>query len=76
MGDFINNTFGDLYYQDDNGDFHKLGKFCEVTLTEDAAKNMEHAELEEVIPDGINIHITGKEINRIDNVCVYFKEVK
>ena len=31
-------------------------------------------ELEEPVPDGISIYITGTEIDRIDNVSVYFKD--
>ena len=32
------------------------------------------AELEQSVPDGINIHITGSEISRVTNIEIYFKE--
>lgn len=35
----------------------------------------ETGELEQFVTDGINIHITGSEINKIDNITIYLKEV-
>lgn len=32
--------------------------------------------LKESVPDGINIHITGSHIDKIDNIDIYFKEEK
>ena len=32
--------------------------------------------LEQSVPDGINIHITGSEISRVTNIDIYFKEEK
>lgn len=33
-------------------------------------------DLEEMIPDGINIHITGTQIDKLQSIDVYFKEEK
>ena len=30
--------------------------------------------LKESVPDGINIHITGNQINKINSIDIYFKE--
>lgn len=30
--------------------------------------------LKESVPDGINIHITGSQINKINSIDIYFKE--
>lgn len=30
--------------------------------------------LKESVPDGINIHITGSQINKINSINIYFKE--
>lgn len=32
--------------------------------------------LEQSVPDGINIHITGSQINKVSNIEIYFKEEK
>lgn len=67
---------GDLFIKDEHGDFHKVGEFGEIAGPLDFDKAPEiapAAELTEIIPDGINIHITGAEIERIDNICIYFK---
>lgn len=29
---------------------------------------------EQSVPDGINIHISGSDINRINDIYIYFKE--
>lgn len=36
-------------------------------------KSTDHM-LKESVPDGINIHITGSQINKISNIDIYFKE--
>lgn len=75
MGNNIKHL-GDLFMRDEHGDFHKVGEFKEIVGPLDSDKALEIAsavEQTEIIPDGINIHITGAEIERIDNVCIYFK---
>lgn len=32
--------------------------------------------LKESVPDGINIHITGSQIDKISNIDIYFEEEK
>lgn len=41
-----------------------------TTTTEESADQM----LKESVPDGINIHITGSQINKINSIDIYFKE--
>ena len=36
-------------------------------------ENFTH-ELEEMITDGINIHITGTQIDKLQSIDIYFKE--
>ncbi len=60
--------------KDEHGEFHKVGEFGEKTVTFDMEIE-DTVELEQSVPDGINIHITGSEINKIDNITIYLKEV-
>lgn len=67
---------GDLFIKDEHGELHKVGEFGEIAGPLDSDKALEiapAAEPIEMIPDGINIHITGTEIKKIDNICIYFK---
>lgn len=43
-----------------------------ATTTEKSTDHM----LKESVPDGINIHITGSQINKISNIDIYFEEEK
>lgn len=72
---------GDLFMKDEHGEFHKVGEFGEMAVSFDSDKAMEteySAELEECEPDGICIHITGSQINKINNIDIdlYMKEEK
>ena len=41
-----------------------------TTTTKESTGHM----LKESVPDGINIHITGSQINKISSIDIYFKE--
>lgn len=60
------------YPTDDGGAIHEYVKDTVQTKTEITTEIT--TELEECVPDGINIHITGSEINRISNIDIYMKE--
>ena len=67
---------GDLYMRDEEtGEMIKLEELKEVDLNITDSMEFE-SELEESVPDGISIYVTGTEIDRIDNICVYFKNDK
>ena len=73
MGNSVEHL-GDFFVKDEHGEFHKVGEFGEKTVTFDMEIE-DTVELEQSVPDGINIHITGSEINKIDNITIYLKEV-
>lgn len=56
------------------GEMFEFEGLKEVNLDTTAAP--EQHVLEQSVPDGINIHITGSEISRIGNIdiCIYMKE--
>lgn len=56
-------------YLTDDGAIHEYTKKKDPVTPESIG-----AELEEIIPDGINIHISGTDISRISNIEIYFKE--
>lgn len=66
---------------DKNGNMKEIkdiGEFFETVIEDLKSPNAEHEdycdyELEEIKPDGINIHISGTDIDKIDNINIYFK---
>lgn len=70
---------GELFIKDlKTGEMFKFDGVKPVDLEPDdlepAAHEQPTAELQEYVPDGINIYITGSEISRVSNIEIYFKE--
>lgn len=52
------------------------GKEIEFNVNDIEPITESAAELEQSVPDGINIHISGSDINRISDINICFKEEK
>lgn len=64
---------GKLFMKDlKTGEMFEFEGLKEVDLDTTAAP--EQYVLEQSVPDGINIHITGSELSRVSNIEIYFKE--